>query len=98
MFQRILLSAMLAATLSAQSTCYILLEPAVGSIGIETHKRIQNNQEELTKALGYNTVFKLTPGTKFCDTKEFSYTWGAKRVNTNNQLLWISPDVKAEEV
>lgn len=98
MFNRVLLSAMLAATLSAQNTCYILLEPAVGSIGLETHKRIQNNPEELTKALGYNTVLKLTPGTKFCNTKEYSHTFGGKRVDTNGQLLWINTDVKAEEV
>ena len=96
--KKTLLSILLATTLSAQSTCYVLIEAAVGSIGLETHNRIQNNQEELTKALGYNTAFKLTPGTKFCDTKESSHTWGAKRVNTNNQLLWINADVKAEGV
>lgn len=98
MFKRVLLSAMLTATLSAQSTCYVLTEATVGSIGLETHNRIQNNQEELTKALSYNTAFKLTPGTKFCNTKEYSHTWGAKRVDTNGQLLWIHADVNVEEV
>lgn len=94
---KIIFMAFLAATLSAES-CYTLIEPTIGSLGLETYNRIQNNQEELTKALNYQTAFKLIPGSKFCNTKEFSHTWGAKRVDVSGQLLWIDSEVKATEI
>lgn len=78
--------------------CYVLTEATVGSIGLETHNRIQNNKEELTKAFTYRSAYTLEAGTKFCDTKEYSHTWGAKKINTNDTFLWISVNAKSDKL
>lgn len=93
-----ILTATLLSIAALGNDCYVLTEATVGSIGLETHNRIQNNKEELTKAFTYHTAYTLEAGTIFCDTKEVSHTWGAKRINANDTFLWIRVDAKSDKI